>query len=177
MKDRCGNIVDEEKFFGPLYPYISNDDVTDIDFSGKELWITDCNNTRTRLSKVVLDNEFIEQFTKRVSNMVSQPFHKMSPILEAETETLRITIVHEDVCQGHRCICIRKSLPRVRLTDENVISSGYMKSEVFELLKGCVKAGMNIVFDSLIGSSMVISYLLGIPVWERLNVRDFSRIS
>lgn len=146
MKDRCGNIVDEEKFFGPLYPYISNDDVTDIDFSGKELWITDCNNTRTRLSKVVLDNEFIEQFTKRVSNMVSQPFHKMSPILEAETETLRITIVHEDVCQGHRCICIRKSLPRVRLTDENVISSGYMKSEVFELLKGCVKAGMNIVF-------------------------------
>lgn len=146
MKDRCGNIVDEEKFFGPLYPYISNDDVTDIDFSGNELWITDCNNTRTRLNKVVLDNEFIEQFTKRVSNMVSQPFHKMSPILEAETETLRITIVHEDVCQGHRCICIRKSLPRVRLTDENVISSGYMKSEVFELLKGCVKAGMNIVF-------------------------------
>ena len=146
MKDRIGNIIDEEKFFGPLYPFTSNDEVTDIDFSGEELWITDCNNTRTRISNIVLDEEFIEQFTKRVSNIVSQPFHKMNPVLEAETETLRITIVHESVCQGRRCICIRKSLPRVRINDENVISSGYMKTEVLELLKGCVKSGMNIVF-------------------------------
>lgn len=146
MKDRNGNILDEERFFGPLYPYVVNDDVTDIDISGKALWVTDCSNQRSSISTVTLDDEFIEQFTKRVSNIVSQPFHKMNPVLEAETETLRITIVHEDVCQGKRCICIRKSLPRVRLSSDNVISSGYMSAETLDFLKKCVKAGMNMVF-------------------------------
>ena len=46
MKDRNGNILDEEKFFGPLYAYVVNDDVTDIDISGKSLWITDSSNQR-----------------------------------------------------------------------------------------------------------------------------------
>ncbi len=146
MKDRNGNILDEERFFGPLYAYVVNDDVTDIDISGKNLWITDCSNQRSFISNIELEDEFIEQFTKRVSNIVSQPFHKMNPVLEAETETLRITIVHEDVCQGKRCICIRKSLPRVRLNSFNVISSGYMTAETLEFLKNCVKAGMNMVF-------------------------------
>ena len=27
MKDRNGNILDEERFFGPLYAYVVNDDV------------------------------------------------------------------------------------------------------------------------------------------------------
>ncbi|MCR4782707.1 MAG: CpaF/VirB11 family protein [Lachnospiraceae bacterium] len=146
MKDRNGNIIDEAKFFGPLYSYVINDDITDIDYSGKELWVTDCNNIRTKIKSVVLDKEFIEQFTKRVSNIVSQPFHKMSPVLEAETDTLRITIVHEDVCQGKRCICIRKSLPRVRLNEENVISSGYMTTDVLKFLKDSVKIGLNMIF-------------------------------
>lgn len=139
-------IIDENKFFGPLLKYIKDDSITDIDYAGKDLWITDCNSKRSIVQTVTLDEEFIEQFTKRVSNMISQPFHKMSPVLEAETDTLRITIVHEDVCQGKRCICIRKSLPKVRLTEENAIKSKYATKEILDFLKQCVKSELNMVF-------------------------------
>lgn len=138
--------VEPKYFLGPLYPYVMDDDITDVDCSGKEVWITDCRNRRQKVETPGLTDDFIEQFTRRVSNMVSKSFHKMSPVLEAETDTLRITIVHEAVCQGRRCICIRKSLPRIRLTEDNAIQSGYASREIMTLLKNCVKAGMNIVF-------------------------------
>ena len=138
--------MDKASFFGDLYPYIIDNDITDVDTSGSEVWLTDCRNNRYKAEDMALSLDFLEQFSRRVSNLVSKPFHKMNPVLEAETDTLRITIVHEDVCQGKRCICIRKSLPMVRLTESNAIENGYAGIEIMQLLKNCIKAGMNIVF-------------------------------
>jgi pilus assembly protein CpaF len=135
---------EQEAYFGLLYPYIQDQEITDIDYNGKAVWLTDCTNVR-RMSDVRLDTGFVDQFTKRISNAVSKPFHKMSPVLEAETETLRITIVHESVC-GRRCFCIRKSLPLVRLTEESAVSTGYVTRRMLYFLRNCVRARMNLVF-------------------------------
>ena len=135
---------EQEAYFGLLYPYIQDQEITDIDYNGKAVWLTDCTNIR-RMSDVRLDTDFVDQFTKRISNAVSKPFHKMSPVLEAETETLRITIVHESVC-GSRCFCIRKSLPLVRLTEESAVSTGYVTRRMLYFLRNCVRARMNLVF-------------------------------
>ncbi|MDD6667459.1 MAG: ATPase, T2SS/T4P/T4SS family [Lachnospiraceae bacterium] len=135
---------EQEAYFGLLYPYIQDQEITDIDYNGKAVWLTDCTNIR-RMSDVRLDTDFVDQFTKRISNAVSKPFHKMSPVLEAETETLRITIVHESVC-GSRCFCIRKSLPLVRLTEESAVSTGYVTRRMLNFLRNCVRARMNLVF-------------------------------
>lgn len=145
-------ISETKQYFGPLYPYVLDDEITDIDIcnykcleEGDYLWLTNSNNVRYR-EKISLPENFIEQFTKRVANTVSRSFHKQTPVLEAETDTLRITIVHESVSVSGRCISIRKSLPYVRLTEENMVESGYCSKEVLALLKNCVKARMNIVF-------------------------------
>ena len=145
-------ISDTEKYFGPLYPFVVNDDITDIDLNDQKLfgeetflWLTNSQNMRYR-EKITLPESFIEQFTKRVANTVSRSFHKQSPVLEAETDTLRITIVHESVSVSGRSISIRKSLPYVRLTEENMVEDGYCSKEVLALLKNCVKARLNIVF-------------------------------
>ena len=137
---------DRPAYFGPLFPFVEDDDITDIDFNGREVWITDCRSHRYIAENCQLSEEFVEGFSKRIANAVSRPFHKLSPVLEAETDTLRVTIVHESVCQGKRTFCIRKSLPRVRLTEENAISSGYASREILTLLKNCIRARMNIVF-------------------------------
>lgn len=144
MQDRKGLIIDERQFFGPLYDLINDIDITDIDLSGPEVWITLKTNERIK-TQIEVSQEFSDQFAKRVSDMESKPFHRMSPVLEAETDTLRITIVHEDVCQGRRTICIRKSLKNVRLTEANVISDQYMSEETLSFLKSCVISGMNFV--------------------------------
>ncbi len=139
------NIDETEEYFGPLYPYVCDDSITDIDYNGSSIWLTDSSNTRYQ-SNLVISDEFIEQFTQRVANTVSKPFHKQSPVLEAETGRLRITIVHESVAVSGRSICIRKSLPYVRMTEEQMLREHYCSKDVLTLLKNCVRAKKNIVF-------------------------------
>ena len=139
-------IEESEEYFGPFYPFVKDIDITDIDYNGRELWITRSNSRREKINNVIITADFVEQFTKRVSNTVSLPFHKHSPVLEAETDTLRITIVHESVAISGRSICIRKSMPYVRMTEESMVQSGYCTKEILALLKNCVKARMNMVF-------------------------------
>lgn len=138
-------ITENEAFFGPLYEYVMDDDITDVDFNGSRIWLTDTSNLRYP-SSLTLTADFVEQFSMRVANSVSKPFHKQRPVLEAETDRLRITIVHESVAISGRSICIRKSLPYIRMSEESMVSDGYCSGMILELLKGCVASGANIVF-------------------------------
>ena len=42
-------LVLEPKYFGPFWKYIENDDITDVDFNGTDLWITDTKNRRIKI--------------------------------------------------------------------------------------------------------------------------------
>ncbi len=134
-----------EEEFGPFYPFIRDKNVTDIDFNGKTLWIADLKKGRYR-ADVDVPEQFVEWFTHRIANRVNKPFNKANNVLEAETDALRISIVHESVAVSGRSICIRKSLPKVRHTVESMLDSGYCSVEVLSLLINCVKAKMNFAF-------------------------------
>ena len=138
-------INENEDYFGPLFRFVKDDDITDVDFNGTDLWLTNSKNERYH-SDEKIPPEFVEQFTKRVANTVSKPFHKQQPILEAETERLRITIVHESVAISGRNICIRKSLPYVRMTEEGMLQDKYCSPEILSLLKCAIISKQNIVF-------------------------------
>ena len=137
MSERMIALGKSGDFFGPLYPYIIDDDVTDVDYNGREVWITDSDNCRHVCKDLILSQDFVDQFTGRVANGVSKAFNRQNPVLEAETASLRITIVHESVCLTGRSICIRKSLPYVRLHARQMIAEGYCKEEVLDLLLSC----------------------------------------
>ncbi|MEG1595462.1 MAG: ATPase, T2SS/T4P/T4SS family [Lachnospiraceae bacterium] len=132
--------------FGPFTPYVIKDEVTDIDYNGEDLWITDLNKERYRVEEHGITNEFVEQFSHRIANEVNKPFNKMNNLLEAETEALRISIVHESVAISGRSICIRKSLPKVRMTERSILEEQYCQKEVLNLLIHCVEAKMNFIF-------------------------------
>lgn len=101
----------EPKYFGPLWEYIKDDDITDVDFNGTDLWITDTANRRKKIENHGITPRFVNQFSQRVANQVSKPFNKANNLLEAETDTLRISILHESAAVSGRSICLRKSLP------------------------------------------------------------------
>lgn len=134
--------------FGPLYPYIINHKITDIDYNGEDLWIVTTDNRRCKVetTKAGITREFLEQFTSRIASMVSRNFNQVDNVLEAETKELRITMIHESVALTGRAFCIRKSLPKVRFTGYEAIEHGYCSKEVLELLVNCVLARMNFVF-------------------------------
>ena len=146
-----------EKHFGIFYPYLVQDSVTDIDYNGRNIWITDLEKGRYPAPESVSER-FVMQFTHDIANCMNRPFNQANQVLEADTSELRISIVHESAAVSGTSICIRKSPPVVRNTAEELLKSGYVSLPVLSLLANCVRAKMN---------------LAGHREWERRNARNF----
>jgi pilus assembly protein CpaF len=131
--------------YGPLWRYVSNDEITDADYNGTDLWVTDAAGRRTQVSDHGITPAFVKAFSQRVANKVSKPFNRMHPLLEAETSTLRISILHESAAVSGRSICLRKSLPNVRMTPRSILTDAYTTRPVMNLLVNCITARMNVV--------------------------------
>lgn len=156
--------------YGVLYPYIVSEDVTDINWNGRQLWIDDLKKGRYQAGEV-LAKEFVERFASLISSVVSIPFNKMNPVLEAETEELRISIVHECVTSSGVTISLRK-IPAVRrMKKEEMIQEGYCEKAVAEFLEGCIRAHCNIAICGMpgAGKTELLKYLTRfIPDSERV---------
>lgn len=131
--------------YGPFWKYVSDDRVTDADYNGTDLWITDVEGRRTKIANHGISDDFVRAFSQRVANKVSKPFNKMHPLLEAETSTLRISVLHESAAVSGRSICLRKSLPNVRISAASILETEYVPREILNLLVNCIRAKMNFV--------------------------------
>ena len=159
----------EPKYFGPLWKYVSHDEVTDVDFNGTDLWITDTKNRRKKIENHGVTSDFVNAFSQRVANQVSKPFNKVHNLLEAETDTLRISILHESAAVSGRSICLRKSLAKVRITADGVIRDDYMPRPILNLLANCIMSKMNFVIGGEPGAGKDLSddTLVPVPVSDK----------
>lgn len=132
--------------FGPFIPYLENPDITDMQWNGRALWVTDVRSGDYRVENVSIPTLFIEQFTNYVANFVSEPFNKVNNKLEAETDELRITIAHESIAISGRDICIRKTPAKIKNTITSMLETKYCTKEILALIINCVIAKMNIIF-------------------------------
>lgn len=139
-----------KEYFGPLWKYVADEKITDVDYNGREIWLTNTENMRYRANpeyiKEFITDNFIEQFTQRIANVVSRQFNKQNPQLEAETSELRVTIVHESVARSGRTISIRKTPPIIRLTEEKAVQENFCEEKILALLINCVKNRCNMIF-------------------------------
>ena len=163
------------EYFGPLWKYVANQDITDIDYNGAELWLTNVYNERYKVNQQYVDEHitsaFVEQFTQRIANVVSRQFNKRNPELEAETSELRVTILHESVARSGRTISIRKTPPVIRLTAEKALEEGFCTKEIMSLLMNCVESHMNLTFCGMpgIGKTECVKFFSQfIPAQERV---------
>lgn len=144
------NLEITEIQYGPFLQYLKRDDITDVDFNGRDLWIRDVNVGRVKVTdKDVIEQlteNFIESFTAAVSNMLGENLTATNPTLEAETGNYRITVVHKSVAITGTGICIRKTLPEQRIKPGKAIQEHYCEEKVLHLLANCVKARLNMVF-------------------------------
>lgn len=148
--------------YGILTSYMKNDEITDINWNGKALWIDNSETGRYK-TEDQLDEAFINRFVTKLSNVVSKQFNKNNPVLEAQTETLRISVVHPEVSNTGTVISIRKIPPSKKLDKEGMIEKGYCSKQVAELLEKLVKAKMNIMVSGLpgCGKTELLKYLAG----------------
>lgn len=134
-----------EKQFGVLWKYVAESGVTDVDYNGRELWITDLKKGRYRAPEE-LSAQFISTFTHNISNCVNKQFNNANKVLEADTRELRISIIHDSVAASGISICIRKSPCIVRSSIRRMIHEKYCPERMLHLLMNCVLTGMNVVF-------------------------------
>lgn len=160
-------------FFGPLLPYIEDEDVTDIDFNGTDTWIRTCHGLRYRADelKSKMTDQFVKRLTARIQTSVSKEFNPQHPLLEAETKVLRISVVHESVCNGRRSICIRKTPASVRIDTRTSVETGYATPELLSFLRNAVKAHFNLTIcgEPGVGKTEFAKYVsMQIPDKERV---------
>lgn len=171
-RENLGDWDLEPKDFGPVWSYVADENVTDINLNmdGHDLWITDLNKGKYRVNPEEFKQKcdawlktqdalefantqqqdsnslFVKQFVHRVGNKQSRQFNKQKPLLEAETGNLRISCVHSSAAVSGISICIRKTPPVMRITPKKALEQKYFTEDILCLLTNCVKAKMNFVF-------------------------------
>lgn len=153
-----------EELFKELWPYVQDDNVTDIKWNGSKLWITDLNKGRYLEDSVNLNEEWLKIFTNIVANSVNENFNISKPSLMAETDELRIQAEHESVAGDNKtCIAIRKTPNCSRLAKQDLIKEGYANRFIMDLLPCIMRARLSgiITGDVGAGKTELEKYLCG----------------
>ena len=131
----------------PFLVFLKNDEITDVDWNGSDLWIKNIYNESFMIPKEEheITPEFIQAFTTYVSDSVSKLFNQEKCVLEAETEDYRIECVHESKAISGRCCCIRKTTRSPRMSYKYLIDSNYTDSHILNLLINCCIAKFNFI--------------------------------
>ncbi len=139
---------------------ILNDNITDINFNGKTLWVDHLSKGRFQYD-INLNNFDLEAFCYKIANQTNKQFNNSFPILESETSDLRISILHKSIAASGYSISIRKTPPIMRLNDELLVKQNYATYEVLEFLKKIVKQRKNILISGLpgVGKTELLKYL------------------
>lgn len=159
-----------DKTYGDLLTYIKDDNITDINYS-RGLWVNDLNKGRFHVTGFRLSDSFIEQFYTRISNLMNVQFNRNNPLLEAETDTLRISILHDSVTNTGISISIRKTPAVRRINRENIITNGYCPKMLDTFMENAIKSHCTILVGGLpgVGKTEYVKYLTEyIPAYERV---------
>lgn len=159
-----------DRAFGDLLKYILDENITDINWSGG-LWINDLEKGRYKVEGFVLKDVFIQQFYTRISNLMNVQFNQNHPLLEAETDSLRISILHDSVTNTGISISIRKTPAIRRINKDRLIPDGYCTEEIDAFMENAIRAHCTVIVGGLpgVGKTEYIKYLTNyIPAYERV---------
>ncbi len=154
--------------FGLLNPWIKDSLITDINYNGKQCWVDHLEKGRYPIEPFSA-HDFMQALAYKIANYVNLPFNISSPILEAETHQLRISMLHQSVCRSGLSISIRKTPALLRISDQ--MMKAYAPNWVNDFLRDAIKGRANLLISGLPGSGKteLVKYLMkGIPAYQRV---------
>lgn len=158
-----------ESLFGVIYPYIIDDNVTDIKWNGKTLWINDITKGRyvakdERGNNLTIDEKWLSIFTTKIANSMNVNFNNSSPSMQAETDELRIHAVHRFVSGEEKyALAIRKTPSVSRLANKDLIKEKYVDEITNAIMPAMIRARMSgcVIGDVGAGKTELEKYLCG----------------
>lgn len=131
-------------------PHIFDDAVTDLNYNGKDLWVDHLKKGRFMISDICDENTIMHACIL-FSNLVNQHFNIQTPLLEADYEMYRISMIHPSV-SGKLSLSIRKTPMYMRIQEREILESGYITQEALRFLQKCVRHRLNIMVSGLPGA-------------------------
>ena len=148
--------------FGPLTPYLENDDVTDISFSNNaQIHLKTLSKGIFRTENPEVTNEFMEKLAFQCANVMGKSFNMAYPFLDAESAELRLNFVHDSIARNGIACVIRKTPAKIRLEKDKIIADKYITLEIHDFLVKCIEGHCNIIVCGETGSGKTefIKYL------------------
>lgn len=143
-----------------LNDFVIDDKITDINFNGQSLWIDHLDRGRYVVDLKISEVD-LEKFCYKIANFSNKQFNNSFPILESETDDLRISIIHKSIAASGYSISIRKTPPVMRLSKELLIKQNYAPDKLIDFLEKIVKDKSNIIVSGLpgVGKTELVKYL------------------
>lgn len=131
----------------PINKYLADDEITNIDWNGNELWIKDVYNRCYRVDDPDVTANYIHNLIAIMANSKGINFNKESNTLQTDNEELhmRITAVHNSIAPNGDSLLIRRTTEKTRFTYKELVESGYISERNLNLLINCVISGCNII--------------------------------
>jgi len=139
--------------FGPLTPYLEDDDVTDVSYSnGGQVWIKTLSRGIYHDDKAEVSNAHMEKLAFQCANMMGKSFNMAHPFLDVESAELRLNFVHDSIAKNGIACVIRKTPAKIRLEKEKLLAEDYVTLDVHDFLIQCVRGHCNIIISGETGS-------------------------
>ena len=123
-----------EDTFGKLYPYIIDENITDIRWNGRFLMLEHLTKGYMKTDDV-LSEEFLSILTKNIATSNDLNFNPTQPSLDASTDDLRFHVYHPSITGENKTILsIRKTPAVARITEESFIMTDYGDVFLLKLL-------------------------------------------
>jgi pilus assembly protein CpaF len=143
----------EQIDFGPLKPFLSEDDITDISYSnGGQLWLKTLSKGIYRVEDSGVTNAIIEKLAFQCSNVMGKSFNMAHPFLDAESAELRLNFVHDSIARNGIAVVLRKTPAKIRLQKEKILEEKYITLDIHDFLIKCVEGHCNIIVCGETGS-------------------------
>lgn len=142
-----------------LDKYFKDENITDISFNGKELYIQDNIKGRYKATDIVSADD-VEKYIKQITYQNNQKFNDEQPILDTEFPNLRINAIHKTLSPYGMTASWRSSVPTLKI---NNYDKRIAPRSVFTLLEACVRSNANIIISGKTGSGKteMQKYLVG----------------
>ncbi len=164
-------ILDDILGFGPLEPLLRDPDISDILINGHaKVWIE--KRGLLQLSDVrFVDNRQLMQVIERIVSAVGRRIDESSPMVDARLpDGSRFNAIIPPLAIDGPMVSIRRFGQR-QITADDLVAFGACPRPVMEVLKGCVKAKLNMIISGGTGSGKTtfLNVLSGfIPDGERI---------
>ncbi len=148
--------------FGPLKPYLEDDDITDISYSNNgQIHLKTLSKGIYRIENPAINNAFMEKLAFQCANVMGKTFNMAYPMLDAESAELRLNFLHDSIARNGIAVVIRKTPAKIRLEKDKIIAEKYITLEVHDFLIKCVEGHCNIIVCGETGSGKTefIKYL------------------